>query len=241
MVSKVSCFEISFGNLIHEFENLDLSLTVSFFLATAQREAVHPGCDLRTAVAKMGKTQPSKWKPRKTVNLPPKKSNAKKSSVQRVYAMRPRPSASQPIEGGQNQQATSSTSNSLESSTSNSPGSSNGETDASSKEDGVHEASKQSKKKTSKRASLLSRIRNCYNVSLNSTAALSNLSQEDIAFLFEKSDHTLENDLDFCEFKLNELNERRDEIATRALYGSLSDSPADSNCESKCDHSPVAN
>lgn len=222
----------------------------------------------------MGKTQTQRFKPRKTANPPPKKSNGKKApGVQRVYATRRR-AASQPIKAeNENQQATSSSSSSPEASdstpepsssspesSSSGPGtsscspvtsgshpqsstscsSSSGETDVSGKEDGVSEASKQIKKKVTKRASLLSRVRNCYNVSMCSTVALSNLGQEDIAFLFEKSNYTLENDLDFCEFKLNELNERRDEIdLTRASDGIPSDSSIDPDSRLSFDSSPA--
>ena len=180
----------------------------------------------------MGKTEPIKMKPRKSVNLPPKKSDTKKvPKVKRVYA-RSKQAASQSIEAGKNQRTSQSTSDSSESS--------NGEIDR--KEGGVSDRSKQIKKKNARRSDLLSRIRSYYDVTLNSTVALSTLGQKDIAFLFEKSDRTLEDDLDFCESKLNELNEcgttKTVPAAARASDSGLSSSSDGSSFELKGHFSP---
>ena len=156
----------------------------------------------------MGKTEAPKSRPRKSVNLPPKKSNAKKTpNVKRVYAVRQKQFVRQSVANDKKQQLSPSTSASLESSSNEADGS------------GQEDDSKRSKlikkpaKRQAHRPSLLSRMRNYYDVSLNSTVTLSNLGQEDIAFLFEKSNRTLEDDLNFCEFKLNELNDRQEKQA----------------------------
>lgn len=51
----------------------------------------------------------------------------------------------------------------------------------------------------------LLRIKDYNDLSLNSTATISNLGKEDIEFLFSKTDYKLDKDLDLCEDKLIEL------------------------------------
>lgn len=190
----------------------------------------------------MGKTEPIKSKPRKTVNLPPRKSvnlPARKSvnlPPRKSVNLLPKKSVAKktPIEDDENQLADQSMSGSSESS--------GDETEESRNHEGVSERSKQIKKpakRTGKRPSLLGRMRNYYDVSLNSTAALSNLGQKDIAFLFEKSDRTLENDLDFCEYKLNQFNEAGETNGdlARASDGSQSSSSDGSSDDSSNDTS----